>query len=168
MPQRVVRDDAFLRRAMRDHGASVLRLALAQTGSRADAEDVYQDVFVALACSDTEFADADHLRAWLLRATLNRCRDLARSWWRRHAQSFDALGLEVAQGEKNEGARDPAELWSAVQRLPERYRAVIHLRYVEQLPVDAIAATCGISESAVRTRLSRATNKLRVYLGGMS
>lgn len=168
MPQRVVRDDAFLRRAMRDHGASVLRLALAQTGSRADAEDVYQDVFVALACSDTEFADADHLRAWLLRATLNRCRDLARSWWRRHAQSFDALGLEVAQGEKSEGARDPAELWSAVQRLPERYRAVIHLRYVVQLPVDAIAATCGISESAVRTRLSRATNKLRVYLGGMS
>ena len=50
MARRVVRDDAFLRRAMRDHGAAVLRLALAQTGSRADAEDVYQDVFVALAC----------------------------------------------------------------------------------------------------------------------
>ena len=111
MPQRVVRDDAFLRRAMRDHGASVLRLALAQTGSRADAEDVYQDVFVALACSDTEFADADHLRAWLLRATLNRCRDLARSWWHRHAQSFDALGLEVAQGEKDEG--EGREAWGA-------------------------------------------------------
>lgn len=63
MSQRVVRDDAFLRRAMRDHGASVLRLALALTGSRADAEDVYQDVFVALACSDAEFADADHQRA---------------------------------------------------------------------------------------------------------
>ena len=168
MPQRVVRDDGVLRRGVRDHGARVLRLALAQTGSRADAEDVYQDVFVALACSDAEFADADHLRAWLLRATVNRCRDLARSWWHRHAQSFGALGLEVAQGEKDEGARDPVGLWSAAQRLPGRYRAVIHLPYMEQLPVDAIAAACGISESAVRTRLSRATNKLRVYLGGMS
>lgn len=113
MPRRVTRDDVFLRAAMRDHGASVLRLALAQTGSRADAEDVYQDVFVALACSDTEFADADHLRAWLLRATLNRCRDLARSWWHRHAQSFDALGIEVAQGEKDDAPWTDAQLWEA-------------------------------------------------------
>ena len=168
MPQRVVRDDAFLRAAMCDHGTSVLRLALAQTGSRADAEDVYQDVFVALACSDTVFADADHLRAWLLRATLNRCRDLARSWWRRNAQSFDALGIEVAQGEKDDTPWTDAQLWEAVRRLPERYRAVVHLRYVEQLPADAIAAACGISESTVRTRLSRAMRKLRVHLGGMS
>ena len=168
MPQRVVRDDAFLRTAMRDHGASVLRLALSQTGSRADAEDVYQDVFVALACCDTQFADGDHLHAWLLRATLNRCRDLARSWWKRHAQSFDELGIEVAQAEKDAAPWTDAQLWEAVRRLPERYRAVVHLRYVEQLPADAIAAACGISESAVRTRLSRAMRKLRVHLGGMS
>lgn len=167
MVRRVVRDDAFLRRAMRDHGAVVLRLALAQNGSRADAEDVYQDVFVALACCETDFADDDHLRAWLLRSTTNRCHDLARSWWHRHAQSFDALALEVAQDDSDEGtAIAPAELWAAVQRLPERYRAVVHLRYVEQLPADKIAAACGISESAVRTRLSRATRKLRTYLGG--
>ena len=153
MTPRVVRDDAFLRQAMRAHGASVLRLAIAQTGSRADAEDVYQDVFVALACCDTAFGDEGHLRAWLLRTTLNRCRDLARSWWRRHAQSFDALGLEVADAEKDEDPWTPAE---------------IHLRYVEQMPADAIAAACGISESAVRTRLSRATQKLRFYLGGTS
>lgn len=168
MPQQVMRDDAFLRAAMRDHGASVLRLALSQTGSRTDAEDVYQDVFVALAYCDTEFAGADHLRAWLLRATINRCRDLARSWWRRHAQSFDALGIEVAQDEQDDAPWTDAQLWEAVQRLPERYRAVVHLRYVEQLPADAIAAACGISESAVRTRLSRAMQKLRVYLGGTS
>ena len=168
MPRTVMRDDAFLRAAMRDHGKSVLRLALSQTGSRADAEDVYQDVFVALACSATSFADAGHLRAWLLRATLNRCRDLARSWWRRHAQSFDALGIEVSQDEQDEVPWTDAQLWEAVQRLPERYRAVVHLRYVEQLPADAIAAACGISESAVRTRLSRAMRKLRVYLGGTS
>ena len=168
MPRGVVRDDAFLRAAMREHGTSVLRLALSQTGSRADAEDVYQDVFVALACCDTEFADAGHLRAWLLRATLSRCRDLARSWWRRRTQSFDALGIEVAQDEKDDAPWTDAQLWEAVRRLPERYRAVVHLRYVEQLPMDAIAVACGVSESAVRTRLSRAMRKLRVYLGGLS
>ena len=112
--------------------------------------------------------DDAFLHAWLLRATLNRCRDLARSWWRRHAQSFDALGIEVPQAEKDDAPWTDAQLWEAVQRLPERYRAVVHLRYVEQLPADAIAAACGISESAVRTRLSRAMRKLRVHLGGMS
>ncbi|MBM6775036.1 RNA polymerase sigma factor [Olsenella profusa] len=169
MTRRVVRDDAFLRRAMRDHGATVLRLALAQTGSRADAEDVYQDVFVALACCGTSFADDDHLRAWLLRSTTNRCRDLARSWWHRHAQPLDALPAEAAQPATDEGAASgptSVELWAAVRRLPERYRSVVHLRYVEQLPTDQIATACGISESAVRTRLSRATRKLRTYLGG--
>lgn len=63
--------------------------------------------------------DDAFLRAWLLRATLSRCRDLARSWWRR-TQSFDALGLEVAQDEKDDAPWTDAQLWEAVRRLPER------------------------------------------------
>ena len=165
MVRRVVRDDAFLRRAMRDHGAAVLRLALAQTGSRADAEDVYQDVFVALACCETDFADDDHLRAWLLRSTTNRCHDLARSWWHRHAQSFDALALEVAQDDSDEGtAIAPAELWAAVQRLPERYRAVVHLFYYEGYQTEEIAQILGRSPSTVRAQLTRARQKLQELL----
>ena len=72
-----------------------------------------------------------------------------------HAQSFDALGVEVAQDEQDEVPWTDAQLWEAVQRLPERYRAVVHLRYVEQLPADAIAAACGISESSGPARASR-------------
>ncbi len=64
--------------------------------------------------------DDAFLRAWLLRATLSRCRDLARSWWRRRTQSFDALGLEVAQDEKDDAPWTDAQLWEAVRRLPER------------------------------------------------
>lgn len=167
MNRKVVRDDAFVQRAMCEHGASVLRLALAQTGSRADAEDVYQDVFLALACDGTAFADDEHLHAWLLRVTLNRCRDLARSWWRRNAHSLDALPVEVADAGADNAGPTSAELWAAVQRLPERYRAVVHLRYVDRLPMDKIAEACNVSESTVRTRLSRASQKLRAYLGGM-
>ena len=168
MAQQVERDREFLARAMREHGPSVLRLALSQTGSRADAEDVYQDVFVALARRGEHFADAGHLRAWLLRATLNHCRDLARSWWRRNTQSFDELRLDPPARQEEAPVVPPDELWAAVQRLPERYRAVVHLRYVEELPVSSIAALCDISESAVRTRLSRAVRKLSVYLGRTS
>lgn len=171
LQHKVVRNDAFLRQAMGDYGPMVLRLALAQTGSIADAEDVYQDVFVQLACDQTEFKSREHLKAWLLRVTINRSRDLMRSWWRRSSSSLDALEAETPS--EDIGPEDRLlqavacpELWNAVRRLPQKYRAVVHLHYVEELPTKAIADACGVSESTVRTRLSRAHQKLRTMLGG--
>lgn len=168
--QNVVRSDAYLRQAMRTYGAMVLRIALSQTGSSADAEDVYQDVFVRLACTAGELG-GEHLKAWLIRATLNRCRDLGRSWWRRSHSSLDELELSPPDGARSPeellaDQADAHELWSAVHRLPSKLRAVVHLYYVEDLSVDAIADAYGISASAVRTRLSRANQKLRSMLGG--
>ena len=166
MSKTVTRTDAFVRSAMRAHGSSVLRLALSQTGSRADAEDVYQDVFVALACSDVSFVGDDHLRAWLLRVTLNRCRDLARSWWRQRSTSLDALELDWPSPDEKDAQPDAAVLWKAVQNLPERYRPLVHLHYVEEMSYEEIAAVTGIKPSTVRTRLSRAHKKLKTMLGG--
>ena len=68
--ERPLRPDAFIRQAMGAWGGSVWRLALAQTGSKEDAEDVYQDVFLRLAQSATEFSSQEHLKAWLLRVTV--------------------------------------------------------------------------------------------------
>ena len=68
---------------VRTHGSMVYRLALVQTRNRADAEDVFQDVFVALVRRMTRggrgFESTEHVRAWLLRATVDRGRDLARA-----------------------------------------------------------------------------------------
>lgn len=166
MPKTVTRSDAFVRAAMQEHGASVLRLALSQTSSMADAEDVYQDVFVSLACSKASFENADHLRAWLLRVTLNRCRDLARSWWRRKARSLDALEFDPPDDSDSTGApADYAELWHAIHRLPKRDQVLIHLRYVEEMSCERISAVTGIKASTVRTRLSRTHQKLQTMLG---
>ena len=81
--------EAFLKQAMADWGDAVYRLALGQTRSRADAEDVYQDVFLRLLDSGTAFESPEHLKAWLLRVTVNRCRDLARSGWKRRTVALD-------------------------------------------------------------------------------
>ena len=81
--------EAFLKQAMADWGDAVYRLALGQTRSRADAEDVYQDVFLRLLDSGTAFESPEHLKAWLLRVTVNRCRDLARSGWQRRTVALD-------------------------------------------------------------------------------
>lgn len=77
--QERMRGDAFLENAMEKHGDAVYRLALCRLGSRADAEDVYQDVFLRLLRDSTEFRDSEHLKAWLLRVTL-RCRTSCARW----------------------------------------------------------------------------------------
>lgn len=79
--QTKLRSDAFLQQAMDTCGDAVYRLALCRLNSRADAEDVYQEVFLRLLRDDTDFCDTEHLKAWLLRVTLSRCADLRRSAW---------------------------------------------------------------------------------------
>lgn len=87
---------------VRIHGSMVYRLALVQTRNRADAEDVFQDVFVALVRRMTRggrgFESAEHVRAWLLRATVDRGRDLARAARRQRTQSLDEFPAELAEG----------------------------------------------------------------------
>ena len=84
-----LRPDAFLEDAMHRWGDTVLRLALSQLRDASDAEDVFQDVFVRLLKDRTAFNDDEHLKAWLLRVTVNRCRDLARSGWKRRTVALD-------------------------------------------------------------------------------
>ena len=164
----LARSRESVERALHDWGNAVWRLALVRTGSRADAEDVYQDVFLRLACDDTVFADEEHLKAWLLRVTINRCRELGRMAWRRHDVPLDALVSEPAdpKAEEEFDAAERAELWKVVDRLKPKYREVIHLRYREGLSCEQIAHILGTRASTVRTRLQRAHRQLETMLGG--
>ena len=125
---------------VRTHGSMVYRLALVQTRNRADAEDVFQDVFVALVRRMTRggrgFESTEHVRAWLLRATVDRGRDLARAARRQRTQSLDEFPAELAEGffrcapdqERRIIEHEEAQvLWRAVGELPPKLRAAVHL-----------------------------------------
>ena len=146
--------------AMEAHGAAVYRLALCRMQNPADAEDVYQDVFLQLLDQPDRDWDSEHMKAWLLRTTVNRCADLHRFRLRR-----PVLALEDITGPApaDEGA---AELWDAVARLPEKLRTVVHLHYAEGYATEEIAALLGVPPATVRTRLRRARLKLKDLLGG--
>ena len=162
----LLRSDAFIRQAMNAWGGSVWRLSLAQTGSKEDAEDVYQDVFVRLAQSTAAFSSDEHLKAWLLRVTVNRCHDVARLRSRRPAVPLDSIPFEPS----DTGPLAPDEvraLWEAVEALPENGRAVIHLYYYEGYSGNEIADLLDLEPSTVRTRLQRARAQLRASLGGV-
>lgn len=159
------RSNAYIQHAMEIWGGSVWRIALTQTGSKADAEDVYQDVFIRLAKDRTPFKDSEHLKAWLIRVTVNRCHDLARSSWKRRTTGIDELPFEPHTTD-TAALSDSRELWAAVEALPESMRIPIHLFYYEGYSGSEIASILGIKASTIRTRLQRGRAQLRTILGG--
>ena len=128
------------------YAGMLYRLAYARTGSRADAEDVMQEVFVRLLRARPEFRDEEHAKAWLLRAP----------WRRREGPLDDGLPAPEPPGEGG--------VVEAVLALPAKYRTAVHLYYYEELSVAEIAAVLGKSEGAVKSRLFRARALLRRYL----
>lgn len=153
--------EVFLRNAMEAHGAAVYRLALCRLQNPADAEDVYQDVFLRLLGEEVGDWDAEYLKAWLLRTALNRCVDVQRFRLRRPVLPLDQVP-ELARPADDEAA----ELWEAVSRLPEGERTAVHLHYAEGYRTEEIAAMLGVPGTTVRTRLRRARMRLKNLLGG--
>lgn len=140
----------------RAYAPAIYRLAYARTGSRADAEDIMQEVFVRLLRAGPDFADRAHARAWLLRVAANCANDWFRAPWRRREGPLtDALPAP----EHEDGG-----VVEAVLALPAKYRTAVHLYYYEELSVAEIAKITGKSESAVKSRLFRARAMLREAL----
>ena len=141
----------------RQYGPAVYRLAFARTGSRADAEDVMQEVFVRLLKVRPDFADREHAKAWLLRVAANCANDLFRAPWRRREEPLSET-LSAPEGP------EPGGVVEAVLALPPKYRTAVHLYYYEDLSVAEIAAILGKSEGAVKSRLFRARTLLREWM----
>lgn len=130
----------------------VYRLALVTTGSVQDAEDILQTVFLKL-LDGTAGPMPGHERAWLAKVTVNACRDLTRSFWRRKTEPLDEC---IPMAVPEEGV-----LFEAVAALPAKYRVVIHLHYYEGYTCDEISGLLHIGPSAVSMRLHRARKLLR-------
>lgn len=137
---------------------TVFRVAYGYMKSRADADDVTQDVLIELYKTDKEFDSDSHTKNWLIRVTVNRCKRALRSPWRR-AESIDdyaeTLGFE---------APEYGDLFSAVMRLEQKYRTVVLLYYLEGYSGPEIARLLDVPENTVSTRLARARAKLKDLL----
>ena len=136
----------------------LLRIAMTRLSSPADAEDVVQEVFLKLLTTRPHFRDLEHEKAWLIRTTLHRACDVARAAERRN------LPLETAEVLPGGEMPEPSPILSAVQALPAKYSAVIHLYYYEGYSTPEIAEITDKSETAVRSLLHRARAKLKNIL----
>ena len=148
-------DPQELERLFRAYADDVFRLAYSYLGSRPEAEDVCQTVFLRLAEGRTALP-AEGEKPYLLKWTANACKNVLRSFWRRNVGELDEALL----------FKDPAdrEVYAAVKALPPIYRAVIHLYYFEGYGQGEIGEILKISRTAVQTRMARARAMLRKEL----
>lgn len=144
-----------LAQALERYGDMVYRLAFSALGRREDAEDVTQEVFLKLFRSGKAFETADHLRFWLVRVTVNECRRAVR-WYKRNVP-VEELPETGAEDQRR-------ELLETVMALPEKLRVAAYLFYYEGYTTREIARLTAVPEATVRTRLSRAREKLRDIL----
>ncbi len=139
----------------RRYGDDVFRLAYSYLGSRADAEDVCQSVFLKLAEGRTALLPGRE-KAWLLTCAANLCRSQLRSFWRRNVGKLDDTVPFREDSDR--------EVWDAVMALPPKYRAVVHLYYWEGCGQGEIGDILHISRTAVQTRMARARAMLKKEL----
>lgn len=137
---------------------TVYRTALAYCRSIQDAEDITHDVFLIRFTRAPELPDENAEKAWLLRVTVNRCKNLLKSFHRSKSVPLDEA-LHVCETAEEHAVFD------AVQELPAKYRLVVHLYYYEGYSVGEIAKITRRSETAVQTQLYRARKLLRTALG---
>ena len=137
---------------------TIYRLAYSCTRSAADADDVTQEVLIHLYREEMDFQSDEHVKNWLMKVTINQCRMLFRSPWRK-AETIDDYA-ETLQMENE----DQVELFTLVMGLEKKYRVVIHLFYYEGYSVKEISELLKIPEKTVRTRLFRARAKLKNIL----
>ena len=146
--------------AYTNYADAMYRIALSHMTRREDAEDVVHDVFIKYMQASPSFADDDHERAWLIRVTVNRCRDLLRRRAIRRYVGFDEIEEIPAEEEPYEGQG----VVSMVSTLPEKYRSVMVLHYLEGYSVEKTATILGLSLSATKMRLSRGREMLKIAM----
>ncbi len=140
------------------HLDMVYRVALNWFRNGADAEDAAQMAMLKLWQADADFADEEHLRRWLVRVTLNVCRDMSRSPWRRRTVPLEELPEPAFSDEERRA------VYREVMALPGKYRVPLYLYYYEGYSVAEIGELLRLNASTVQTRLARARGRLKLGL----
>ena len=163
MYQESMRADS-VRESIEKYTDMVYRLAFSMMKNKYDADDIHQEVFVQYISNYSMLESEEHKKAWLIRVTVNTCKNWWKSAWQRkvcgllEGQAVVELDESVTQWEMQHPVVEQ------VRKLPQKYKAVIHLFYYEEMSIKEIAEVLELKESNVKARLTRARQKLKQVL----
>lgn len=139
------------------YGAMLYRLCMVLLCNREDAEDAVQETFCSYLRAKPVFESGEHEKAWLIRVATNKSRDLRRSsFWKRRADLKEAEKVAQTSAER--------DLLEGLLRLPDKYKMVLHLHYIEGYKIKEIARMTALSENNVKVHLFRGRKLLKLEL----
>lgn len=154
-----MRSEEEVSRAIDRYADTVQRICMVHLKNYADTEDIFQNVFLKYALSSDTFENERHEKAWIIRVTVNACKDLIKSFFRSKTVSLEELVNEPAVVE--EGQREILEI---VLNLPEKYKDIVYLHYYEGYSAVEIGRILGKNVNTIYTLLSRARKILKERL----
>ena len=156
-----MRSEQEANQAIEQYADMIRRICLLHLKNHADTEDVLQEVFLKYVLHSVAFESKEHEKAWLIRVTLNACKDFKKSLFRRYTVPLEVLSEEAA-------SVMPQELGvlETVLSLPSKYKDVIYLHYYEGYTAREIGSMLHKKENTVYSLLSRGRELLKQKLGG--
>ena len=140
-----------------EHAGDVMAVLRGAVG-RGDAEDCFQETFLAALRAYPKLKDASNLRGWLITIAHRKAIDHHRANGRRAIPVAEVAEVAVTDPQPGEG------IWAVVGALPPKQRAAVTLRYASDLPHAEIAAALGCSPEAARRSLHEGIKRLRKEL----
>lgn len=148
-------------RAIDLYADTVRRICMVHLKNYADTEDIFQTVFLKYVLRSGAFENEEHERAWIIRVTVNACRDLLKSFFRSRTVPLDQLVEKPG-----DIPEEHSEILEAVLALPEKYKDAVYLHYYEGYTAEEIGKILGKKTNTVYTLLTRARGILKKELEG--
>lgn len=153
----------YIRYILDTYSQTLIKLSYTYVKNVCDAEDIAQDVFVALIKRGKPFDSTEHEKAWLLRTVINKSKNHLRSGWIKRTVSLN----DSEESEADNSMDEKTQVMEAVLSLPEKYRTVIHLFYYNGYSINEIAEIVGKKPATVGTLLARGRSLLKnMMIGG--
>lgn len=134
----------------------ILRIAYQNLKNKTGAEDILQEVFVKLISVKNRPLEEEHLKAWLIRVTVNLCKNYWKAAWIRKTVPLEENWLQISENN--------ITLWEELWSLPAKYRNTLYLYYYEGYTVPEISIILQIPLNTAYTHLQRAKEKLKVII----
>lgn len=148
---------SVIEKAVDIYGDTLYRISLVILKNESDAEDAVQETFLKYLQKKPEFVSPEHEKAWLSKVAVNKCRDILRAR-KRNTQ----LNTEI---QESFNGSEISPIIEAMMSLPEKFRIVLQLHYIDDMKVEQIAKIINKTPSAVKMRLQKGRKLLKEKYG---
>lgn len=158
-----MRSEKEVTNAIKIYGDTVKRVCTVYLRNPTDTEDIFQQVFIKYATRSPRFESSEHEKAWIIRVTINECKDFLKSFYKKNV--FPTRQSSLIEKQSAAVPEEYQGVLEAVLALPKKYREIIYLFYYEEYTAVEIAEILKENINTVYTRLTRGRELLKAALG---